>query len=121
MTYVPTPSGNLINDNTVWNITGSLIKKISLTESDIFCTSRTLLIPVRYRTAHDAMAICEELGETGNIFNNLILSHAPRVSTSLPHLSRFTVNPFQCQVNRKAEIMKDKLGLSCAKLKRSYS
>ena len=66
MTYAPTPSGNLINDLTEWNITGSLIKKISVTESDILCTSRTLLIPVRYRTAQDAMAICEELGERGN-------------------------------------------------------
>ena len=66
LSYVPTPSGSLINDATEWNITGSLIKKITLTESDIFCTSRTLLIPVKYRTAHDAMAICEELGETGD-------------------------------------------------------
>ena len=66
MTYATTPSGNLINDLTEWNITGSFIKKISVTESDILCTSRTLLIPVRYRTAQDAMAICEELGERGN-------------------------------------------------------
>ena len=65
LTYVPTPSGNLVNGTTKWNITGSLIKKISLTESEIFCSSRTLLIPVRYRTVHDAMAICEELGERG--------------------------------------------------------
>ena len=65
LTYVQTPPGNLINETTEWNITGSLIKKISLRESDISCTSRTLLIPVRYRTAHDAMAVCEELGERG--------------------------------------------------------
>ena len=65
LTYVPTPPGNLINHTTPWNITGSLIKKITMQQSDVFCTSRTLLIPVRYRTVLDAMAICEELGETG--------------------------------------------------------
>jgi hypothetical protein len=66
--YVPTPAGNIINHNTEWKITGSL-KKISLPSSDILCTSRTLLIPVRYRTAQDAMAICQELGDTGNILH----------------------------------------------------
>ena len=39
-----------MNTDTKWNITGSLIKKIDLKESDIFCTEgRTLYIPVRYR------------------------------------------------------------------------
>ena len=63
--YVPTPAGNLINEDTKWNINGSFIKKISLSESDILCTDRTLLIPVRYRTIQDATSICEELGEKG--------------------------------------------------------
>ena len=41
--------GNLVNIDTKWNITGSLIKKVDLKESDIFCTEgRTLYIPVRY-------------------------------------------------------------------------
>ena len=41
-------SGNLVNTDTKWNITGSLIKKVDLKESDIFCTvGRTLYIPVR--------------------------------------------------------------------------
>ena len=40
--------GNLVNTDTKWNITGSLIKKVDLKESDIFCTvGRTLYIPVR--------------------------------------------------------------------------
>ena len=63
--YVPTHAGNLVNSLTEWNITGTLIKKINMEDSDILCTSRTLLVPVRYRTVQDAMAICEELGETG--------------------------------------------------------
>ena len=67
LSYVPTPAGNIINHTTEWNITGSLIKKISLASSSVLCTSRTLLIPVRYRTAQDAMAICQELGDAGNI------------------------------------------------------
>ena len=38
-----------MNTDTKWNITGSLIKKVDLKESDIFCTEgRTLYIPVRY-------------------------------------------------------------------------
>ena len=42
-------SGNLVNTDTKWNITGSLIKKVDLKESDIFCTAgRTLYIPVRF-------------------------------------------------------------------------
>ena len=40
--------GNLVNTDTKWNITGTLIKKVDLKESDIFCTvGRTLYIPVR--------------------------------------------------------------------------
>ena len=38
-----------MNTDTKWNITGSLIKKVDLKESDIFCTAgRTLYIPVRF-------------------------------------------------------------------------
>ena len=72
-----------MNTDTKWNITGSLIKKVDLKESDIFCTEgRTLYIPVRYlfplvehfftflipryQTFQDAMDICEEMGERGS-------------------------------------------------------
>ena len=82
-----------MNTDTKWNITGSLIKKVDLKESDIFCTEgRTLYIPVRYiflsgpsfvgiqnlrtfeasvlvfryQTFRDAMDICEEMGERGS-------------------------------------------------------
>ena len=65
LSYAQTHPGNLVDALTPWNITGSLIKKITLADSDILCTSRTLLVPVRYRTAHDAMAVCEELGDRG--------------------------------------------------------
>ena len=41
-------SGNLANTDTSWNITGGLIQKVELKESDIFCTAgRTLYVPVR--------------------------------------------------------------------------
>ena len=65
LTYVPTPNGNIVNEETIWDITGSLIKKISLTEEEILCKDRTLLVPVKYRTFEDAMAVCEQLGEIG--------------------------------------------------------
>ena len=72
-----------MNIDTKWNITGSLIRKVDLKESDIFCTEgRTLYIPVRYpfplvghsftflipgyQTFQDAMDICEEMGERGS-------------------------------------------------------
>ena len=61
------PPGNLVNGNTEWNISGTLIQKTKYSENEILCNSRTLLIPVRYRTFQDAMAICEELGETGKM------------------------------------------------------
>ena len=63
--YIPSSPGNLVNSTTEWNITGSLIQKITMAEADITCSSRTLLIPVRYRTAQDAMDICQQIGETG--------------------------------------------------------
>ena len=65
LSYEPTPTGNLVNGSTQWNITGDLIKKISLSGSEVLCSSRTLLIPVRYRTAKDARDICQELGDAG--------------------------------------------------------
>ena len=71
--HIETLEGNLINQQTNWNITGNLIRKISLEADEVQCTSRTLLIPVRYRTAQDAMEICEELGETGKLFNLLFI------------------------------------------------
>ena len=39
--YTPTPSGNLINSGTRWNIEGSLIKKIEVEERDISCSNRS--------------------------------------------------------------------------------
>ena len=63
--YVPTPDGNIVNEGTRWNITGSLIKKITLSETDILCKDRTLLVPIRYQTFNDAMTVCEQLGEIG--------------------------------------------------------
>ena len=65
MDYVTTPDGNIVNEGTRWNITGTLIKKITLSETDILCNDRTLLVPVRYRTFNDAMTVCEQLGEIG--------------------------------------------------------
>ena len=38
--YTATPPGNLINQDTVWNITGSLINKIQLSADQIDCKSR---------------------------------------------------------------------------------
>ena len=70
---IETPEGNLINQQTNWNITGNLIRKISLEADEVQCTSRTLLIPVRYRTAQDAMGVCEELGETGKLCKSLFM------------------------------------------------
>ena len=65
LTYVPTPNGNIGNEDTRWDISGSLVKKISSTEEEIFCKDRTVLVPVRYRTFEDAMVVCEQLGEKG--------------------------------------------------------
>ena len=59
------PPGNIVNGNTEWNITGSLIRKISQEREDIVCKDRTILIPVRYRTWKDAMAVCSQLGHIG--------------------------------------------------------
>ena len=41
--YTATPPGNLINQDTVWNITGSLINKIQLSADQIDCKSRFVL------------------------------------------------------------------------------
>ena len=38
--YTSTPSGNLINSLTRWNIEGSLIKKIEVEEREISCSNR---------------------------------------------------------------------------------
>ena len=38
--YTATPPGNLINQDTVWNITGSLISKIQLSADQVDCKSR---------------------------------------------------------------------------------
>ena len=85
---------------------GSLIKKISLAESDILCTSRTLIVPVKYRTAHDAMAICEELGERGIIsqeFTGLIVYiqeaslHLLKQSRSMRYSTRKWLIILQCR------------------------
>ena len=40
--YEETPPGNLINTNTVWTITGTLINKISISAEDIVCENRYL-------------------------------------------------------------------------------
>ena len=60
------PEGNLINSNTEWDISGTLIQKIEISENDISCGGRTLLLPIRYRTIEDAMGMCEALGERGD-------------------------------------------------------
>ena len=82
-TYEETnPPGNLINKNTLWSISGSLIKRIQMSETEVRCIPRldiwswnkliyvnvlrTLLVPIRYKTIHDAMSICESLGEKGD-------------------------------------------------------
>ena len=70
--YSPTPDGNIINTDTRWNITGNLIKKISLSETEILCKDRTVFVPVRYRTFTDAMTVCEQLGEIGDTKDALI-------------------------------------------------
>ena len=59
------PPGNIVNGNTEWNITGSLITKISQDRDQIICKDQTLLIPVRYRTWNNAMAVCSQLGHSG--------------------------------------------------------
>ena len=38
--YTATPPGNLINKDTDWNITGSLIKKMEISPDEIDCKSR---------------------------------------------------------------------------------
>ena len=62
LSYTPTPSGNLINSGTRWNIEGSLIRQIEVEEKEISCSNRTLLVPVRFRTHQEAMGICQQLG-----------------------------------------------------------
>ena len=64
-TYVPTTAGNLVNENTRWNISGTLIKKVELSEDDVFCSPRTIFVHVKYKERKQAMDVCEELGETG--------------------------------------------------------
>ena len=63
--YVPTSAGNLVNDNTSWNITGSLIKKVELSKDEVFCSPRTIYVHVKYKERRQAMDVCEELGERG--------------------------------------------------------
>ena len=60
-------AGNLINSSTVWNITGTLIHKISISQDEIGCSfGRNVLVPIRYRTIEDATEVCTALGEKGN-------------------------------------------------------
>ena len=58
--------GNLINPSTRWEVSGSLIEKIEVPETDVVCQNRTVLIPIRFEKMEDAMGICEILGEVGN-------------------------------------------------------
>ena len=67
-TYVPTTPGNLINENTRWNITGSLVRKVELSEDDVFCSPRTIYVHIKYKKQSRAMDVCEELGETGELY-----------------------------------------------------
>ena len=60
------PIGNLINSTTQWEISGSLIEKIEMSETDINCQNRTVLIPIRYEKMEEAMGICEILGDVGD-------------------------------------------------------
>ena len=41
LSYTPTPSGNLINSGTRWNIEGSLIRQIEVEEKEISCSNRS--------------------------------------------------------------------------------
>ena len=66
LAYTSTPDGNLIDKETRWNVTGSLIKKITLTEEDILCKDKTVVVPIKFKTFVDAMTICEQLGEKGD-------------------------------------------------------
>ena len=45
--YTALPAGDLVNADTEWNITGSLIRRVELHTEDVSCTSRTLVIPVK--------------------------------------------------------------------------
>jgi hypothetical protein len=74
-TYVPTTPGNLINEDTRWNISGSLIKKVDLSKDDVFCSPRTIYVHIKYKKKEQAMDVCEELGETGGFIN--ITNHFP--------------------------------------------
>ena len=71
-TYVPTTPGNLINEDTRWNISGSLIKKVDLSKDDVFCSPRTIYVHIKYKKKEQAMDVCEELGETGGFINLFI-------------------------------------------------
>lgn len=64
--YEETPEGDLINKNTDWTISGTLIKPVTISEESIVCENRTLLLPIRYRTISDALSVCEALGEKGD-------------------------------------------------------
>ena len=66
LNYTATPPGNLVNSDTVWEVSGRLIHTVTIDEHEVDCVNRTLLVPIRYRTMEDAMRICESIGERGN-------------------------------------------------------
>ena len=60
------PGGNLINGTTNWHIGGSLTQRIVIPEEEVNCDpKRTVILPIKYRKADDAIGICYSLAGTG--------------------------------------------------------
>ena len=60
------PGGNLINGTTNWTIAGNLTHKIVIPEEEVNCDpKRTVILPIKYRNADDAMGICNSLAGSG--------------------------------------------------------
>ena len=60
------PGGNLINGGSNWQISGGLIQKIQIDEEELNCPAkRTIVLPIKYRSVHDAMGTCQSMAEKG--------------------------------------------------------
>ena len=59
--------GSVVSPSSLWNITGSLVKKISIPEDETFCSRKNgiknVFLPISQLTREDAKNLCRKFGE----------------------------------------------------------
>ena len=64
------PGGNLVNGTTNWQISGTLTQKIAIPEEEVNCNpKRTIVLPIKFKKADDAMRTCNSLAGAGEYLN----------------------------------------------------